>query len=211
MKPSDRILPFALVCAAALLVSGCFLKPVTVSTRHFVLAPIPASEHAAAAAAPLSVGVGFVKMPEYLLSDAMAVRKGPGEIEYLEDALWAERLNRGFQRTLAADLSILLPSNRVYLSAWERDQVMVALFVRVEQFDVDSHGQGALLASWRLSDPRSEKLLKSGEIRLARTGASPRGHPEAIAATLSALTADLSRQLVPAIHESAQDQPNPSL
>ncbi len=68
MKSSNCILRFGLVCAASLLLNGCFLKPVTVSTRHFVLVPIPASERPADATARLSVGVGSVKMPEYLLS-----------------------------------------------------------------------------------------------------------------------------------------------
>src|SRR3989442_1011930 len=138
MKPSNSLKQFGLVCGAGLLVSGCLLKPVTVSTRRFVLSPIPASEPAPTAAEPLSVGVGFVKVPPYLLRDSMAVRKGVNEVAYLDDALWAERLDQSFQRTLASNLSALLPSDRVYLSAWERDQVMVRLFVNVEQFDVDT-------------------------------------------------------------------------
>src|SRR5438552_751127 len=84
-----------LVCAAGLLLSGCFLKPVTVSTRRFILAPIPASEHlsplphrgrgqgeGASIPQQLSVGVGFVKMPAYLLRNSIVVRKGANEIEY---------------------------------------------------------------------------------------------------------------------------------
>src|SRR5712692_2924291 len=137
MKPPSHLPLFALVCGAGLLLSGCLFRPVTVSTRRFLLAPIPASEQASTAAEQLSVGIGFVKMPAYLLRNAIAVRDGPSEIEYLEDALWGERLDQSFQQTLAANLSTLLPSDRVYLSAWERDQVRVRVFVNVEQFDVD--------------------------------------------------------------------------
>jgi hypothetical protein len=35
----------------------------------------------------------------------------------------------------------------------------------------------------------------------------PRGHPEVIAATLSDLTAEFSRELVPAINEAAKPKP----
>src|SRR5881392_2329375 len=119
MKPWRYLQFVALVCGVGLLLSGCLLKPVTVSTRRFILAPIPASEHASVAAEQLSVGVGFVKMPAYLLRNSIAVRKGVSEIQYLEDSLWGERLDQSLQQTLAANLSTLLPSDRVYLSAWE--------------------------------------------------------------------------------------------
>ena len=206
MKPC-RCVQFVLVCAAGLLVSGCLLKPVTVSTRRFILAPIPASEHASAAGEPLSVGVGFVKMPAYLLRNSIALRKGPNEIDYLEHGLWGERLDQSFQQTLAANLSLLLPSDRVFLSAWERDQVKVRVFVHVEQFDVDTQGRGTLIASWRITPPASDKLLKNGQARLAQTGPAPRGNPQVIVTMLSALAAELSRELAQAIHQSAELNP----
>jgi uncharacterized lipoprotein YmbA len=204
MKLSKYLKRFGLVCGAGLLLSGCLLKPVTVSTRRFVLSPIPSSEPAATAAEPLSVGVGFVKVPRYLLRDSLAVRMGANEVAYLDDAFWAERLDQCLQRTLASNLSALLPSDRVYLSAWGRDQVMVRLFVNVEQFDVDTQGRGTLVAWWRITAPDSDKPLKSGQTRLARPGPSPHGNPQVIATTLSALTAEFSRELAQAIRESAQ-------
>jgi len=204
MKPSRYPLMLCLVCGAGLLVSGCFLKPVRVSTHRFMLAPIPASEQASTAAEPLSVGVGFVKMPPYLLRKALVVRHGPGEIEYLEEALWGEKLDQTFQQTLAANLSTLLPSDRVYLSAWERDQVRVKVLVTVEQFDVDTKGRGMLIASWRITAPGTDKLLKNGQSRLARTGPPPRRNPQVIVTTLSALTAEFSRELTQAVQQSGQ-------
>jgi hypothetical protein len=76
--------------------------------------------------------------------------------------------------------------------------------VSVEQFDVDAEGRGTLLAGWRLTAAGSEKPIKSGQVRLIRPGPPPRGNPQAIAATLSALLAEFSRELVPALRESAQ-------
>jgi uncharacterized lipoprotein YmbA len=199
MKPSSQY--FGLVCAAGLLLGGCLFKPVTVSTRYFVLTAIPAAERASLTNAPVSVGVGFVKMPAYALRDAVAVRKGTNEIEYLDDAMWAERLDRAFQRTLAADLATLLPSDQVYLSAWERNEVKVTVFVEVEQFDMDTHGEGTLSVAWRLGDTGNDNLHKSGRVRLTCTGPSPRGNPQAVAKTLSTLTGEFSRKLAAEIHE----------
>src|SRR6185436_14781506 len=134
---------------SGLLLTGCLFKPATVSTRRFILAPIPTNEPAPAATGHLSVGIGFVKMPAYLLRTSMTVRNGH-EIEYLDDALWAERLDQSFQRTLAANLSRLLSSDSIHLADWGRNQVMVRVSVNVQQFDVDAHGSGTLIAQWRI-------------------------------------------------------------
>jgi hypothetical protein len=158
-------------------------------------------------AEPLSVGIGLVKMPAYLMRNSMAVRNGANEIEYLEDALWAERLDRSLQQTLAINLSRLLASNRIYLTEWGHDQVRASVYVSVQQFDVDITGQGTLIAQWRINAPDDNTPLKSGQTRLVQTGSSPRGHPEAIAATLSELTAEFSRELAQAIRESSKPSP----
>ena len=192
----------AVVC---MILSGCMFKPVTVSTRHFTLVPIPISEPRPAALANaenLSVGIGFVKMPSYLLRNSMAVRNSANEIEYLDDALWSERLDESFQRDVAANLADLLPSDSIYLTDWGHDQVTVAVYISVQQFDVDISGRGTLIAEWRITAPGSNVPLKSGRTRLERKGASPRGKPEIIAATLSDLTAQFSRDLTQSIRDS---------
>ena len=192
---------FAFVC---MILSGCMFKPVTVSTRHFTLAPIPMSESRPAAssnAENLSVGIGFVKMPSYLLRNSMVIRHG-AEIQYLEDAVWSERLDESFQRDLAANLAELLHSDSIYFTDWAHDQVTVAVYIDVQQFDVDINGHGTLIAQWRITAPRSEVPLKSGRTRLDLTGASPRGKPEVIAETLSNLADQFSRDLAQSIREA---------
>lgn len=193
------------LAAAAMLVTGCLLRPATVSTRHYILSPISTNETALAATEHLSVGIGFVKMPSYLLKSSIAVRNGY-EIEYLDDARWAERLDHCFQRTLAANLSRLLPSERVYLTDWG-GEVMLRLFINVQQFDVDTQGRGTLIAQWRITAPDSDLSLKNGNARFARVGASPRANPEAIATTLSDLAAEFSRDLAQSLRESVRSTP----
>jgi uncharacterized lipoprotein YmbA len=196
---------YAQLILVSALLSGCMLKPVTVSTRHFALAPIPTSEPrpvARTGSEQLSVGIGFVKMPSYLLRNSMAVRNNANEIEYLDDALWSERLDESFQRDLAANLAELLPSDSIYLTDWAHSQVTVAVYINVQQFDVDINGHGTLIAQWRIAVPGSDVPLKSGRVRLDRTGASPRGKPEVVAKTLSDLAAQFSRDLAQSIREA---------
>jgi hypothetical protein len=204
MKRSNSLHLLLMMSSLGLLLGGCVIKPARVPTRHFVLGPIPAPDHAPTTAQPLAVEVGFVKMPSYLLRDSIVVRKSAAEVEYLETALWAERLDHSFRQTLAENLSLLLVSDRAYLAASERDRLVVRVSVNVEQFDVDGEGCGTLLASWRLTAAGADKPIKSGQARLIRSGPSPRGNPQAIAATLSTLVAEFSRDLAQALRESAQ-------
>ena len=130
------------------------------------LSDITASGSASVPDKSLAVGLGQVKLPAYLFNTSLAVRKGTNEIDYLPSALWAERLDTGFQRVLAADLAIVLPTDRIQLSAWQKDDVVAEVYVTIEQFDVDASGRGVLVAQWRVLSPGGEKILKAGVSRL---------------------------------------------
>lgn len=192
---------------AAIVLEGCVFRPANVTTRHFILTSIITNEPPQLTTDRLSLGIGTVKMPGYLLRDSMAVRSGTDEIEYFEGALWAERLDHCFQQALAVNLSKLLASDRIYLTSWRHDQVMACIFVDLQQFDVDATGCGTLVAQWRIEAPENDRTWKTGQIRLVQTGGSPRGHPEAVAATLSDLTGKFSRELAQAIVECAKSRP----
>jgi uncharacterized lipoprotein YmbA len=143
-------------------------------------------------------------MPSYLLRDSIVVRKSSEEFDYLETALWAERLDQSFRHTLAENLSLLLASNPSHVSAFERDRGVLRVSVNVQQFDVGTEGRGTLLATWRLTAAGADKPTKIGKAHLTRPGPSPRGNPQAIATTLSAMLAEFSRELAQAFRESPE-------
>jgi len=194
----------ALVLLSAVLLSGCLLKTATVPARHFVLAPIPQDESGPAPKEPASVEIGFVKMPAYLLRDSIAVRNGLNEIEYLENALWAERLDQSFQRALMADLRRSVAADKIYFAETDRTKESVRIFITVHQFDVDTKGHGTLIAQWRIAASDGNEPVTGGYTSLARTGGSPRGNPAAIARTMSELTADFSSELTRSLSGSAR-------
>ncbi len=198
------------ITLSAGLTSCSFLKPAQSTARHFVLTPVVAGGPAPAASNSLAVGVGPVKLPAYLFETSLAVRKGTNEIEYLPSALWAERLDTGFQRVLAANLAILLPSDRIRLSAWNREDVSAEVYVTLEQFDVEATGQGLLVARWRIVAPGGEKTLKTGESRLNQQGPAPSTDPSGAVATLSQLVAQFGRELVQALRETTARQAMPA-
>ena len=125
----------------ALALTGCFglMKPVRTTTRYFVLNPIaapgPRVEQPQVVA---GIGIGRIKLPAYLFETAIAVRKGTNEVAYLENARWTERLDIGVQRVLAANLSSLMPTRQVRVSAWSTHDTAAEVYVTIEQFDADS-------------------------------------------------------------------------
>lgn len=182
---------------------GCLPKPNTVATRSYLLSPLPAtSSPAASASGGTAIGIGIVKLPDYLLKPSLAVRSGTNEITYLESSLWAERLDTCFQRILAANLSVLLPTDKIRLSSWARGEVSCAVYVSVDRFDVDAEGTGTLSAWWRLASSSASTPPMSGAFREIQPGPSPSQHPEAVAATLSCLTDRLSQRIAKALHDS---------
>ena len=192
---------FALILGGG--VAGCsVLKPAEPTARYFILTPMPAANAELAESKGLAVGLGQVKVPAYLFDTSLAVRKSTNAIEYLPSAFWAERLNTGFANVLAADLAIALPTDRIHLAAWQRDQVAAEIHVTLEQFDVDKSGSGVLVARWRVVSPGGEQVLKAGASRLAQQGPRPNDNTSGAVATLSALIANFSHQLGQALQET---------
>jgi uncharacterized lipoprotein YmbA len=206
MKSPYRLFTSLAACAC---LTGCFgfLKPAHETARHFVLTPLPAAGPMTAVPATLAVGVGQVKLPAYLFDTSLAVRQDTNEIDYLPLVLWAERLDAGIQRVLAANLATLLPTDRVRLSAWRSEDVGAEVYVSIEQFDVDTSGGGVLVARWRILSPSGEKTLKAGTSRFLRQGPAPGASPSGAVATLSDLLAEQSRQLAQAVTEVTRALP----
>lgn len=188
--------------------SGCsFMKPAKVTAGYYVLTPVTTAQNESGA---LAVGLGQIKLPAYLFNTSLLVRKGTNEVEYLDSALWAERLDQGFQRVLAADLAAVLPTDQVRISAWQRADVAVEVYVTIEQFDVDTSGRGVLVARWRILSPGGEKVLKTGSTRLSHSGPSPDAGVSGAVATLSKLVGDLSRELAQALKAMPSASPGGS-
>lgn len=191
MKKSNYLRLFITICGLSLLAGGCLFKSSRVQARHFVLTPLAPPEQAQAAAQPRAIEVASVKMPSYLSGDSMVIRKSATEVHVLEESVWAEQLDEGFRRVLEDDLASLLSSGQSPPGA--SDPLSVA--VKVQRFDVDTQGQGTLIASWQFTRGGSEKPVKSGLAHITRPGPSPIGNPQAIATTLSALLSQFSQQL----------------
>jgi uncharacterized lipoprotein YmbA len=199
MKTSPLVKMLLVVGAAGFIVGCSFLRPTGVTPRSFVLTSLPAVSEPIVPSSTRAVGMGFVRLPAYLFPKSMAMRQGANEVVYLETALWAERLDRGLQRVIAANLATLMPGVQVRLSPWRSAEISAEIYVTVEQFEVDVRGQCTLNASWRIVAPGGAELWKAGPFHAVRQGAAPDLDPEGATVSMSALAAELSRVLAEAV------------
>jgi uncharacterized lipoprotein YmbA len=142
----------------------------------------------------LGIGIAPVKVPGYLFKQTMAMRRETNEVVYLDTAHWAERLDVGLQRVLAADLGAILATDRVRLSTWRPDEISVVVSVRVEQFDVDASGNAVLTAWWRLQSANGDHPA-AGRFSASRKGPAPDVDPGGAVNSLNALASSLAEEL----------------
>jgi uncharacterized lipoprotein YmbA len=201
LRSSCRLV--ALYAVSFCLIGCSLLKPPKgVTPRSFVLTPVSVpSPTARTESTNVAVGIRPVKMPGYLSTKALTMRQRNNEVVYLESLGWAERLDTALQRVLAEDLGAFIPTDQVRLSRWAPDAVAFEVDVNVDRFDVDSQGQGVLVAWWRLLSPGDEKVIASGRFSVSRKGPPPNTDPLGAATLMSNLAAELAETLARAIKE----------
>jgi uncharacterized lipoprotein YmbA len=193
--------------------TGCFnLKPTTASPRYFVLAPVPSPTPEKGSVTPSrpapvetshnvapGLAIAPIKLPDYLTKKSVAIRKSANEVAYLESALWAERLDEGFLRVLTANIAGRLPGHKVLGMASRKDDLDLQLRLTVQQFDVNSAGDGVLTADWRIVSAAGGKTVNAGRFHAARKGPNPERDPAGAISTLGALVNDLSGDITKVI------------
>ena len=116
-------------------------------TRYFVLSPTVtgAPQHDANC---VSIGVGPVKIPEYLNRMQIITRANPNELELSYFDLWAEPLSDAIPRVVAEDISRLLCTREIVLFPW-RTSHTPDLRIEVKVIKMDGvPGKSADLEAW---------------------------------------------------------------
>lgn len=189
---------FLLSC---LLIAGCsFLggAPGTNPNRYYVLTE--ATDLREIAHLPdLRLGVGPIQLPDYLDRLSIASRRAPNRVVYAEADRWAESLDGNVQRILAADLSVLLYTERISLFPWYRTSAPDRrISIDIQRFEVDPAGEVRLWARWILRDEAGKRIV-AGEFDQSRPGAA---NTDAVAKAMSELVGDLARSIAVVVAES---------
>ena len=160
----------------ALLALSCILAACAESqpSRFYMLSSLPPAE-ATGSGKPLSVGVGPISMPEYLNRPQIVTRESETKLALAEFDRWGEPLGDLFSQVVAANLSSLLKTERVYSLPRRRTASLdYQVEIDIYRFDADQLGLIYLTARWSLYGKGGKKLLKTGTTSLTeQAGRSP--------------------------------------
>ena len=184
----------------ALAAGGCF-SPQRDPSKFFVLAPAGAAAANSIAPTGLSassdptIGLGPIKLPEYLDRDEVVTRVGPNRLQLSDKDRWAEPLNDNFRQVVAQDLTQSLGTHSITFFPWVgTTRVDYQVIIDVYRFETDPSANAQLVAHWQVLDG-SGKLLYASDSNLSEQ-AQP-GEP--VAAALSRTVEGLARQIASAI------------
>jgi uncharacterized protein len=198
LRPSLLVLGTLLVT-----LSGCASSP---TPRFYLLhslgAPTAGAPAATETARGLAIGIGPVKLPDYVDRPQIVTRPGSNELKLAEFDRWAEPLAQNVARILAENLATLLATDRVAIFPWTRaTPVDYRIAVEVTQFDGTLGGKALLNARWTISSSDGKKELT---VRKSTVSEQCDGSDfAALVAAQSRAVAALSREIAAAVRALA--------
>lgn len=133
--------------------------------RSLTVANVPPLSPSDARRGPV-VGLGPVRIPSYLDRPQIVTAITDEEYKLAEDHRWAERLDDTITRLLAENLSALVPTERVVLYPWPREQrVNMQVSVDIQEFHADAGGAVRLTAHWAVRQDRRTVLNRKSRCR----------------------------------------------
>jgi uncharacterized lipoprotein YmbA len=186
----------SIVCAAGVILAGC--AGPGEFTRHYVInAPDQqeAVRPASAQEGPI-IAVRPVTLPEYLNQNGIVVRDRDNEIERAEFHVWAAPLSEEIARAVAENLSTMLSTDRVTLSAARRSiPIDYTVDIEIVNFERGLNTNAVdLLARWVVfrGDEKSMLAMRRSRIQRSVAGSDYRDTVAAMSAAVTALSEEIA-------------------
>ncbi len=167
-------------------------------SKFYTLSPVPPSgevktENKTAGPA-LAVGVGPVRLPQYLSGKEIVTRTDPYNIDLAEFDRWGGSLQDDFMRNLLENLSLYLGKGGTSLYSYPAmGAVDYRVGVDVIRFDGSRGGNVVLIANWTIRNGQSNKVVLAQNSRIQE----PSGGQsyEALVGGMSRALGRLSREI----------------
>lgn len=164
---------FVLICfgLGLLLAGGCASGP---PSRFYTLNPLAGGLDQDAGrplSAGISVGLGPIRIPDYLDRPGIVTRPGGGSaIEIADFDLWAGSFKEGFINTLAQNLSLHLKTDKILIYPFVGVvKLDYRIFLVVERFEGTLGNELTLVARWVVyQGPAEESGNKEGLVRRSK-------------------------------------------
>lgn len=209
-----RLLPgwksLAVPCAMLMILAGCARSQ---PSKFYVLnaqASPGARGSETVVASGLSIGVGPVKVPDYLDRVQIVTRTTSNTLELAEFDRWAEPLDQSLPRILAEDLRLLFPDDNVSVFPWPSStRVDYQVVVEVIQFDAILGQRAWLEARWTILTEAGKQVL----LRRNTSISEPAGGPshEVLVSAWSKALAGLSHEIASSIRSAVEKVPEGAL
>jgi uncharacterized lipoprotein YmbA len=178
---------------------GCASTP---PTRFFILSPVSGFEKMGNREGErcFAIGIGPVKIPEYLNQPEIVTRITQNEVRLDEFVKWAEPLENNISRALAENLPSLLCIRSIAIFPWRgQTPIDYRIDVHVIQMDGILGKSASLDVAWSITDGtdrRKSPLLTKRSTYKASTGGGDYG---AFVSAQSRNLASLSRDIAETI------------
>ena len=138
------------IVVLALLLSGCMRNNGPV--QFYLLnadSGIADTVRASAASQDPVIGLGPIRIPDYLNRPQMIVAVSDNQYRLFEDHRWAERLDQNISLALFKALPRQLGTDRIVRFPWSQRQVIdYQVGIDILELNVDANGQSRLIAQW---------------------------------------------------------------
>ncbi len=196
-----------MACAILFLVSGgCMSVPNTPNPRFYTLGAI-GENHAAQKlniAPNTIIGVGPVRIPEYLNRPQIVTKDGEGMLTFAQFDRWGEPLDLALSRLISANLTLLLPGVNMEVYPWNiAIPVEYQVLADVVQLESELDKDLFFAAQWSLLDAQNNKMLFTKRFEF-RKPIEPHSY-SGLVGTLSMACASLSRDIAEAVATLAKE------
>lgn len=195
MKRKRAIGRITIAIIAIVLISGC--RGSTPPVRFYTLNPVIESSEVKTETnvrQNLAVGVGPIEIPKSIDRPQIVTRTSPNRVSVDEFHRWAGSLREDFKSALAADLAILLKSDRVIAYPWEDYfRPVYQIFLDVHRFDGEPGKHLVLDITCTITDGEGIKALFVHRSRIQES--VPETDFEALVSANNRAIATLSREL----------------
>jgi uncharacterized lipoprotein YmbA len=168
--------------------------------RFYVLSSTIQEEASSAQAQDLkdiSIGIGPVELADYMLRPQILTYERAGKLEYAEFDRWAEPLDDNFARVIAQNLSLLIPTEQIFIFPFRGTaRVKYQLVFEILRFSKGADGQVTLIVLWSVYDQQEYKLLTRKKSTYHRPGPTgEESYYENLSTAMSLLLEDFARDL----------------
>jgi uncharacterized lipoprotein YmbA len=181
--------------------AGCsVLAPRPNLARHYFLSADAAAQRTNAEAGQIdsTVGLGPLKLADYLNRAERAVRVGPNQIRFMENEYWAESLDANILSVLSQNLTARLgPARVVTLPTSLGGHRTYDVPLEILRFESTPKGDAELHARWEVKDTQAAELLLTTETHITEPAQS--ADPGAAVAALSRALSRWSEEIAAAL------------